>query len=277
MYEYPAPGPITTTVKLAGGARSVSAEQRETATVDVQPFDNSEASRQAAENIKVEMRGADLIVEAPEGGSWLFRRGARLRVDIRLPLDSRLHVKLASADARCVGRYAEATLSSASGDVYVEETTGDVTAQTASGDVTVGRAGGRVKAQTASGSVNVQYAGGDLTVNSASGDARVDVAGDSVKANTASGDIDLGLVRQGTVKIHSASGDVRVGVLAGTAVWLDLSTMSGETSSDLNVGGGDVPPSGSQMTLQVRTMSGDIEIHRVVPPTSAANSQAASA
>lgn len=277
MYEYPAPGPITATVKLGGGALSISAEQRDTATVDVQPFDSSEASRQAAEKIKVELRGADLIVETEDGGSWLFRRGARLRVDVRLPLDSRLHVKIASAAVRCTGRYATAAVSSASGDVYVEEATGDVTAQTASGDVAVERAGGRVKAQTASGSLDVRYAGGDLTINSASGDARVGVAGASVNANTASGDIDLGVVRQGTVKINSASGDVRVGVLAGTAVWLDLSTMSGDTSSDLNVGGGEVPPSGSQLTLQVRTMSGDIEVHRVVPPTSASDSQAASA
>src|SRR5690606_12463897 len=78
---------------------------------------------------------------------------------------------------------------------------------------------------------------------------------------TASGDVQLGSVHGDQVDVVTASGDVSVGVPAGTGVWLDITTASGSTHSDLAMSG-EAPPNGAKLALTVRTASGDIHIHR---------------
>lgn len=270
MYEFDCPQPVTVAVRLGSGSVDVLAEERTTATVDVSPQDDSGPAREAAANTVVELRGDTLAVEAPNSnGGWLFRRTPRLRITIRVPLDSGLALKVASADARCRGRYSVANITTASGDVALDEATGDVTVGTASGDVSVDQAGGQVKVTGASGDVRVGRVGGDATVHSASGDLEIAQAGGSVRATTASGDIRVGAARNGTVRIDSASGDVSVGVPAGTGVWLDLNTVSGSTHSDLAMSAGVPANPTAELTLQIRTVSGDIAVHRVGQPAAA--------
>jgi DUF4097 and DUF4098 domain-containing protein YvlB len=273
MYEFPCLQPVTVSVRLGGGGVDVLAEERDTATVDVSPnpHDDSAAAREAAANTVVELRGDTLVVEAPNiTGGWLFRRVPRLRVTIRIPLDCTLAIKVASADVRCRGRYAAASLTTASGDLHLDEVTGDVTITTASGDTNVERAGGQVKVGGASGDVRVGQAGGDVSAHSASGDLEVAQAGGSVQATTASGDIRVGSASRGTVRVNTASGDVSVGVAAGTGVWLDLNSLSGSTHSDLAMAdAAGRATSNAELTLQVRTVSGDIEVHRVSLPAAA--------
>lgn len=266
MREFPAPEPIDTQVRSAGGVVTVIAEPRDTAAADVTPYDSSEASIEAAKNTRVEMRGNTLVVETPENKGWSFRwgRGWRVRMEIRVPLDSRVDIRVSSADVVCQGRLAALTAHTASGDVQCDEVSGDLSVNTASGDLQVGAVGGDLRVNTASGDVNAGSVGGDFSAHAASGDIEVESIGASAKVNTASGDVRLGALQRGQVKINSASGDVRVGVRAGTGVWMDINTMSGSTSSDLNHGAGEGAPTGSaELSLQIRTMSGDIDIHRV--------------
>jgi Toastrack DUF4097 len=270
MYEFECPQPVTVSVRLGGGGLDILAEERQTATVDVSPYDDTGAAREVAANTIVDLRGDTLIVEAPNvTGGWLFRRFPRLRVTIRVPLDSTLAVKVASADARCRGRYATGQVTTASGDLQLEEVSGDLTINTASGDVSFERAGGEVRVNSASGDLRVGHAGGDVVIHSASGDLELGHMGGSVRATTASGDVRVGTASRGTVHVNSASGDVRVGVAAGTGVWLDLTTMSGSTRSDLAMNSAGPSETGAQLTLQVRTLSGDIEVHRVSLPAAA--------
>jgi DUF4097 and DUF4098 domain-containing protein YvlB len=270
MPEFDAPHPITFSLRLGGGGAEIIAEARTTAVVEVTADEHSENSREAAANTRVELRGDTLIVEPPEWTGWLFRRGPRVRVTARIPLDSTLVVRVASADVRASGRYATASVNSSSGDVFIEHVTGDASVNTASGDARLDRVDGQVRVHAASGDASVGHAGGDVSVHSASGDVDVQDAGGSVLANTASGDITIGTTRHGAVRVHSASGDVAVGVASGTGVWLDLTTVSGSTRSDLAVGPTDTPPAtAAALTLQVRTISGDIDVHRVGQPAAA--------
>jgi hypothetical protein len=270
MREFDCPRPVTVSVRIGGGAVEIIAEERTTATVDVSPYDDSEGAREAAANARIEMRGDVLVVEAPEwSGGWLFRRSPRLRMDIRVPLDSGLAMKMASADARCQGRFSIATINTASGDVSIEHVTGDLSVNTASGDAHAHRVDGNIRVNGASGDVSIGRAGGEVSVHSASGDVELQQAAGSVRGNTASGDIRIGTAGRGAVKLNSASGDVSIGVPVGTGVWLDLNTMSGSTRSDLSMS--DAPPTGgaADLSVQVRTMSGDIDVHRVSVPTAA--------
>src|SRR2546423_427356 len=218
MREFSYQDRITLSARLAAGAMFVAAEPRETATVDVQPYDSSAASREAAEQTVVEMRGDTLHVEAPDHG-WRLRRSGRLRVDVRLPEDSRVVIKLAGADASCEGRFGDTRIDSASGDVTVDHVAGSLTLRSASGNLRAARVDGPASTQTASGDVVIGYTGTDLSVDTASGDVTVEQAAGSVRARTASGDLRLDGVRRGSVELTTLSGDVRIGIASGTSVW----------------------------------------------------------
>lgn len=265
QYDFDCPTAVHVLTRLGGGSVEIVAEQRNTATVQVAPYDDSESAREAAANTRVDLRDGRLVVEAPEAAGWLFRRSPRLRVDIRLPLDCTLQVNVASAEANCHGRYASAVVNSASGDVRFEQVTGDLSANTASGDLRLGHVGGQLRVNAASGDISVQAVDGEVTAHTASGDIEIARAGAGVNAKTASGDVRVGTARRGDIRVTSASGDVSVGVAEGTGVWLDLTTMSGATRSDLAVGEA-VSEARKDLTVQVRTLSGDIDVHRVAGP-----------
>ena len=62
--------------------------------------------------------------------------------------------------------------------------------------------------------------------------------------------------------MKTVSGDVVIGVAPGTSAFLDVSSKSGSTSSDLPVS--DVPVDGSALQLEIRanTVSGDVRVRR---------------
>src|SRR5262245_14923875 len=239
MYEFQTSGPITVSVKIGAGAATVVAEERENAVVEVVPFDGSDASRRQAEDTRVDLHGATLVIHAPEPAGWIWRRG-KIRVTARVPLDSGFDVHTASADVEMAGRWRDGSVTSASGDVRVDIVTGDLRVNTASGDVGLGGVGGDLKVNSASGDVGIGSVSGDAVLHSASGDLSIHDTGGSVQARTASGDIEMLQARRGDVRGTTASGDVSVSVLPGTGVYMDVRTLSGSTHTDLNVG--DQPP-----------------------------------
>jgi hypothetical protein len=269
MPEFPRTEPVNADVRLAGGSLEIHAEPRDTVAVDVTPYDSSEASREAAENIRVELSGDTLLIAAPEGGGWLLRRSPRIRVTARVPSGSIARLRVASADVTCHGDWAQVKLNTASGDAYVEHVAGDLSVNSASGDVRAVRVDGRLTVNTASGDISAQQVTGGVEAKSASGDVEIDDAGTDVNVKTASGDIRVRAARHGSIQVSTASGDTSVGVVVGTAVWMDLNTMSGKTRSDLDMAGGAGEAPGHDLTVQVRSMSGDIELHRVAAPTAA--------
>lgn len=271
MPEYACSGPITIDLRLGGGSVELHAEPRDTAVVEVAPYDSSDASREAAAQTQIEFANDNLLIAAPESSGWLLRRSPRLQVTVRVPSGSTGRLRVASADVSGHGEWAQVKLNTASGDAYLERVASDLTVNTASGDVRAVEVGGRLTVKTASGDVTAQQVGGSTEVTSASGDVQIDEVGGDVSAKTASGNIRVGATRQGTLRVNAVSGDVSVGVVSGTGVWLDLNTLSGKTHSDLNMGGGgggDAPPEHT-LTVQVRTVSGDIDVHRVTLPSPA--------
>jgi hypothetical protein len=268
MSEFSCPGPVTVDLRLGGGSCEIHAEQRDTALIEVEPYDNSDAAREAARDTRVELSGDTLVISAPEAGGWLFRRTPRLRVTAAVPTGSSGRLRVASADITCHGEWSQVKLNTASGDVYVERVTGDLSVNSASGDVRAGQVDGRLTVNTASGDVSANRVVGSVEVKGASAEVEIDDLGGDLRSSTASGDVRIGSARQGAISVNSASGDVSVGVVAGTGVWLDINTLSGRTDSDLDVGE-QTPPRGHDLSIQVRTMSGDVTIHRVIQPTAA--------
>lgn len=266
MPEYPTSGPLDVEISVGAGVVEVTTADTGRASVEVTPYDDSVASRDAAEATNVSLTGDHLVVQAPDVGTgWLFGRSPRLRVRATVPPGSRLNTHIASADLRCDGEFGSSRLGTASGDVYLRSCAGDLRAQSASGDVLVDRVTGNTTLRSASGQVTIGSAGGDVSASTASGDIEIGDAAGSVRAKTASGDVRVGGARHGGVEVDTASGDALVGVVPGTRVWLDLSSLSGATRSDLNAAdagptaGGDVP---AALNVRLRSLSGNLHVYR---------------
>jgi hypothetical protein len=262
-YEFASPGPVNADIRIASGSVDVHAGDHSSITVNVDPFDNSSASREAAEQTRVHLEGKHLVVHTPHGKGWALFKWPKLRITVHIPQESVLSVKAASADVTCTGSYNDVVAHTASGDLTVDRVTKDASITSASGDVKINWVGGDLRMNSASGDVSVQHVGKDIDAHSASGDIVIGRADGSARAKTASGDIKVGVTSRGEVRAHSASGDVTVGVAAGTAVWLDLNTASGKTRSELTISDG-APPTGTSLQIKVRTASGDITLNRVV-------------
>jgi DUF4097 and DUF4098 domain-containing protein YvlB len=160
----------------------------------------------------------------------------------------------------------------ASGDIQLDEATGPTRIKSASGDFHVDRVGGSLDVQTVSGDVHAGSVAGDLRAHLVSGDVYVRDARGSISTNTVSGDQSYEAVMQGRIELKAISGDVLVGVRRGSRIFVDANTVSGSTTSELELGDAPAPSvepatqQGPLVELFVKTVSGDVRIERAPAP-----------
>ena len=98
----------------------------------------------------------------------------------------------------------------------------------------------------------------------------------SVSANTVSGDQRIEAVQQGRVDVKAISGDVRVGIRSGSRFYVDANTVSGDTSSEFELGDApaqeDANPDAPLVEVFAKTVSGDVRIERAPAKTPIASS-----
>jgi DUF4097 and DUF4098 domain-containing protein YvlB len=252
--EFETPNPPRLSVRVPAGSVHIVTEDSTRTTVEIDVRHGSD------EDVRVEQHGDEIVVEARK--RFGFPRGAEYAVEIRAPHGSDAETDTASADVRVRGRLAALNAKTASGDVEVEDTEGEARVRSASGDVSIDSVGGRADVNTASGDVELGTVGGEISVRTASGDVRVAEAAAGVSVYTASGDQEIGVAVQGAVDLKSASGDVRVGIKRGSRVYVDARSMSGDTTSELELGGAETNDDGPLVELKAVTMSGDITLVR---------------
>ena len=230
---FAASGPLRLDLSLPSGEIELDAAPVAEAVVELELVRGSEA---AVEEARVELRGDELVVKVDHPQ-------AEVRLRLQVPEGSALQAKTASGDVRARGRLGDAEVKSASGDVQLD-------------------AVGSLEAKLASGDLEVANVAGEARVDSASGDVDLGETAAGVNVRTASGDQQVGSVVEGKIDLSSASGDIRVGIKRGSRLWVDARSMSGEVSSELEVGE-DVPgDDGPLVELQVTAMSGDIQVVR---------------
>jgi DUF4097 and DUF4098 domain-containing protein YvlB len=251
-FETPAPPRL----RVGIGAGRVEIETADTAQTVVEV----EAVRGDVENVRIEQHGGDIVVEHRK--RFALVRGDEYEVRIVAPHGAGADLNIASADAHLRGRLGEVEVDSASGDVEIERAAGNVRVRAASGDVKLGMVDGRLDVTTASGGVVAGRVGGALSARSASGDVRVEDAGGGISVNTASGDQVIGSVAAGKVDLKSASGDCRIGIKQGSRLFVDARSMSGDTSSEVELLGAETDTEGPLVELRAVTMSGDIRVVR---------------
>ena len=270
MHVFETPDKTRLRVKNAAGLISVDPSEDGRTTVELEALRDDDATREAIERATVEMNGTTIAVEIGVGGkgfgvgpAWItFGRTPQVGIRIRCPEGTDLDCTTASADVDASRRLGNVELKTASGDIVVEHVAG-LRVQSASGDVRAATVDGEARVQTVSGDVRLGTVTGPVTATLVSGDFAIDDAQSDLSAKTVSGDQRIDAIRQGQITLQSVSGDVRIGVRPGTRLHIDANSVSGDVGSELDVK--DAPsetPSGSEARLQVKTVSGDIEITR---------------
>lgn len=252
------PSALEISIGLPAGRIEVEATDTAETTVEVEPLDDEAARR--LDEVRVELAGTALTVEAPERRTWFFW-GDGFAVRVRCPARSALRVHTASAGVTARGVLGAFSVKAASGDVRVGAVDGPARVQTASGDVHIESIARRAEIRTASGDVSIGDAGESLAATLVSGDLSVRSVAGAVDANTVSGDQWFGSVG-GSITTKSVSGDVKIGVRRGATIWLDVRSVSGDTTSELDVGVGDPEPGTDVVEVRARSVSGDIRVAR---------------
>ncbi|HEY8192311.1 MAG TPA: DUF4097 family beta strand repeat-containing protein [Gaiellaceae bacterium] len=243
------PGQVKLEISIPGGDVDVETVEGDTTSVELEVGgrDGEELEREAQIELRPRGDRYEVVVAAhpSRGRGFLRGRNGDYRVRISAPHGAAVEANVASADIDGRGRYADVRVNTASGDVKFERIEGEARVDSASGDVRIERVG-------------------SAKMNSASGDIRIDETADGADVNTASGDVDLKSVEGGEVKVNSASGDVDVGIAKGSRLWVEAQSLSGDTSSELELESGAPVASdeGPLVELKARTLSGDITVRR---------------
>jgi len=251
-------GPAAVEVRNPAGSVTVEAvDDAAEYVVEIQPLDS--VAEQLVDRVDLSLVGSRLRVHVPE--KRLQLRTPAFAIRLTAPTGVAARVAVASADVELRGQLGRAELTGASGDAVLEACA-ELQLRSASGDARIGTVTGRATVASASGDVRVGSAGGGLEVRTASGDVEVGSAAGGVSVTTASGDVGVDRAAGGTVRVKTVSGDVEVAVVPGLRVWLDLSSISGRMESQLDGEGGAVGTGPAELTVAVRTVSGDQRLRR---------------
>ncbi|MBQ0981971.1 DUF4097 family beta strand repeat-containing protein [Micromonospora sp. M61] len=197
MKTFDTPAPISAVLNIPAGRIQLIAADRVDTTVEVLPTDPSKSrDTRAAEQTTVAYADGVLRITAATPGNPLVGSSGSVQVTVRLPADSRVDAKAASAELRGVGRL---------------------------GDVTFDGAYRRIKIDEAA-SVRLTAIDGDVEVGRLTGPAEI---------STARGDIRIAEAVHGTVVLTTQSGDISVGAAAGVSAALDAGTGHGRVSNAL--------------------------------------------
>ncbi|MFL5926350.1 MAG: DUF4097 family beta strand repeat-containing protein [Gaiellaceae bacterium] len=269
-------GPAEIDVRLAAG--DIEIDPTLEGRIEVELVAHDEESQRLVDEARIELHDhhgrPQLVVDIPHKSrgfsfSIVFGRSG-ISCRVRCPQSSLVAVRTKSADVRVGGTVGGLNVSTASGDVQGYLVEGAVNVKSASGDVQVREAGGGVNVQTASGDIELEIVRGPVSVQTASGDLTIAEAYDNVSANTVSGDQDHGAVMRGHVNAASVSGDISIGVRRGSKAYLDCNTVSGDTSSELELTTDAPAGDGPLVEIRAKTVSGDIRITRAPAPLSGA-------
>jgi hypothetical protein len=277
-WDFNTAGPVRLELEIPMGRVEIETVAGDQTHVELEAL--TSAGQDLVAESRVESRESGGVYEVrvlvPQRSGWFisFERDPHIQLRITCPTNAELSVRTKSADVTARGEYGEVDIKTASGDVTVEEIAGDARAKTASGDVHLEKVGGATRVNSASGDVAIQRAENDVTVQLVSGDIWIRDAGASVHANTVSGDQRIEAVVEGVVESHSVSGDVWIGVRRGSRVYVDANTISGSTSSELELtdapaGSVSEDEEGPLLEVRAKTVSGDISIARAPAPTPA--------
>ncbi|MGA7098065.1 MAG: DUF4097 family beta strand repeat-containing protein [Acidimicrobiia bacterium] len=200
----------------------------------------------------LEQLGGRVVARAP--------RGERVSVTVVVPPGTDLEVSTASGDVHARVDLGKFEVSTASGDVYFEKAA-TLVAKSASGSVRGDTVTTEGRCVTASGDIRIARLPDRASLSTASGDVVVDEAGGNLTCATVSGDMRIDLMTGPTFESKSMSGNTRIGIPARTRVDLEANSLSGKIR--LPTPSEQPQPPEREVTVRIRTVSGNIRIDRI--------------
>jgi DUF4097 and DUF4098 domain-containing protein YvlB len=156
-----------------------------------------------------------------------------------------------------------------SGAIRAGNITGGLDAKNAGGDIVVKAVGQDAAAATTSGTIEIKKTGGKVDASNAGGDIRISEAGSSITAHTTSGSITIGSA-SGAVEATDAGGDIHITDAAGkitartTSGAITVGSAGGEVAAtdaggDIRIGvaGGNVSAETTSGLIAIGTAKGD--------------------
>jgi DUF4097 and DUF4098 domain-containing protein YvlB len=253
--------PVEAYFHLIAGSVEIIAAPTDTITIDIEPTRPGRHDDELIERFTVELVDDRLEVGEPsEQTSWL-RHSSGFNLKVTVPTGSCCLVSTVSASIECTGELGALDAKTASGSVEAATIAGPALLNTVSGRITIGDVAESVTAKTASGRVELGRVGGDINVGTVSGRVEIGAAEASVAAQTATGRVQIARLTRGKTEISTVSGSIEAGVAPGAGIYLDLASISGRVTSDLEPAqeGGEV-----DLSLKCRSASGSIRIGRAV-------------
>ncbi|MET8091356.1 DUF4097 family beta strand repeat-containing protein [Micromonospora sp. NPDC005220] len=197
MQRFDTPAPISVVLDIPAGRVQFIAADRADTTVEVRPADPAK-SRDTTTAEQTTVAYADGVLRITTAGpiNKLFGPSGSLEVTVRLPTDSRVEARAASAEVRGVGRLGDVAFDGAYRKTKIDE----------------------------AASVRLTAIDGDVEVGRLNGPAEI---------STARGDIRIAEALRGTVVLRTGSGDISVAAAAGVSAALDAGTGHGRVSNAL--------------------------------------------
>jgi len=275
------PGPVRLNLEIPKGEIDLETAATDETHVELEATSGDAAVLELVDDARIELvrRGDvhEIVVETKEKRGFSISIGLtdirldrpQLRLRITCPHGTALDVRTKSADLRARGDYGAVEVKTASGDVQVDQAQ-ETQIKSASGDIRLGHVHGDLDAHTASGDVQADVVEGEVHAQLVSGDLAVRDAQASVTANTVSGDQRFEAVQEGRIDLKAISGDVTVGIRSGSRFYVDANTVSGDTSSEFELGDApaeEVDPDAPLVEVFAKTVSGDVRIERATAVT----------
>jgi hypothetical protein len=176
-------------------------------------------------------RGAKLFVETPSANAT-----APAQLELRVPAQSRLWVKLGAGDVEITGLRGAIDVNVVSGAVTITGDLRELNAEAMDGAITIAGRAGWLRAKTAGGTITVTGGGDDVGLTSVSG--AVHLRGGPVaraRIETVTGDVTTAATveRGGQLTIDSHSGRVEYRLPPKDGVYIDVATVNGTVTNRL--------------------------------------------
>jgi putative adhesin len=272
------PAPVKLRVEIPKGRISITAAETAETTIELAAAPSDSLALDMIAEAEISQSGDEIVVRIRRERRIMFGFGGDVEAQIRVPLGSgaqlgtgagriETHGRLGAVEAQSgagavrLDEAAEARVRTGAGSISIGAVTGSVDVKSGSGKVRVGRVGADARISTGSGSAELEGANGEAKLTTGAGDIDVGAAGDGVEAFTAAGSVKVGRADHGRVRAKTIAGRVSVSVAEGAAALLDISTMSGRVSSELEASGPPVEGD-KRLELIIRTMSGDVNLAR---------------